>query len=117
MTPREWMLIVLAVAVLAVLLSFWREHHNAAVQFNVFDLVMENGRVSKIAVAFMLVLGVTTWMMVYLTIDGKMTEGYLGLYGAMWVSPLVMKVVFNKNDMSSSSSTTTVMQQTTETKP
>jgi hypothetical protein len=40
MTPREWMLVVLAVAALAVLVSFWRAHRSAIMRFNIFDLVM-----------------------------------------------------------------------------
>jgi hypothetical protein len=100
-TPRDWMLAILVLAVFSVLLSFWRAHHSALIQFSAFDLVMENGRVSKIAVAFMLVLGVTTWTIVYLTIRDKLTEGYFLAYGAMWVGPLVAKVVFNKTEMPS----------------
>lgn len=116
MTPREWMLVILAAAILSVLLSFWRAHRNALIQFSAFDLIMENGKVSKIALAFMMVLGVTTWIMIYLTIQGKMTEGYFGAYGVMWVGPLVAKVIFNKTEMPSSTSSTTMVQQTTEVK-
>jgi hypothetical protein len=108
------MLCILAAAVLLVAVSFWRAHRDALVQFNAFDLIMENGRVSRIAVAFMCVLGVTTWAFVYLTIKDKMTEGIFLAYGGMWVVPLVAKVVFNKNDMPGTTSTTTVTQQTTE---
>lgn len=116
MTPRCIMLAVLGLAALAVLLSIWRAHRDALLQFNAFDLIMENGRVSKIALAFMLVLGVTTWAFVYLTIQGKMTEGLFLAYGAMWVAPLVAKVVFNKTDMPGTTSSTTLVQQTTEVK-
>jgi hypothetical protein len=99
MTPREWMLVVLAVAALAVLVSFWREHHNSLAKFNVFDLVMENGRVSKISVSYMLVLGVSTWVIVNQEISGKLTEGIFGMWLAAWVSPLVARVVFGKTEM------------------
>ena len=102
---------VLAVTFLVVLLSFWRAHHNKSSIFNAFDLVMENGRVSKIAVSFMGVFGVTTWVIIDLQVSGKLTEGFFATYGAMWVAPLVAKVVFNKSEMPTGTtltSTTTV---------
>ncbi len=116
MTQHDIMLCVLGSCALVALLSFWRAHRDSMMQFNAFDLVMENGRVSRIAVAFMSVLGVTTWAFVYLTIRDKMTEGLFLAYGGMWVVPLVAKVVFNKNDMPGTTSSTTITQQTTEVK-
>lgn len=99
MTPREWMLVVLAVAALAVLVSVWHAHRSAIMRFNIFDLVMENGRVSKISVSYMLVLGVSTWVIVNQEISGKLTEGIFGMWLAAWVSPLVARVVFGKTEM------------------
>lgn len=116
MTPRAVMLGVLALATALLVLSFWRAHRDALAQFNAFDLITENGRVSKIALAFMVSFGVTTWAFAYLTIQGKMTEGLFLAYGGLWVAPLVAKVVFNKTDMPGTS-TSTVVVQTTETKP
>lgn len=117
MTPRQILLAVLAIAAFLVLVSMWRAHRDALSQFNAFDLLMENGRVSKIAVAYMLVLGVTTWVIVWLTVRDKLTEGYFTSYGALWVVPLVAKVVFNKDSMQATTSTTVVQQTTEVTKP
>lgn len=103
MIPINWMQVFLAIAVLAVAVSFWRAHKNPEFEFSAFDLIMENNRISRLAFAFMSVLGVTTWIMIDLQVNGKMTEGYLGLYGTMWVFPLVAKVVFNQATMPSSS--------------
>jgi len=118
MTPRDVMLAVLGIAAALLVISFWRAHRDALEQFNAFDLIMENGRVSKIALAFMVAFAVTTWVIVYLALRDKLTEGYLTSYGIMWVAPLVTKVVFNKTDMPSTTSSSTLIQQTTEvTKP
>ena len=106
MTTREIMLAVLACAGLALLVSFWRAHRNTLVQFNALDLIMESGKVSKIALAFMVAFSVTTWVFVYLTLRDKMTEGLFLAYGGMWVAPLVAKVVFNKPDMPGTTITT-----------
>lgn len=97
LTVRPSVLALLVVALL-ICVSLWRAHARADIDFNLLDLLMENGRVSKIAVAFMLVLGVSTWVIISLTISGRLTEGYFSAYGMMWVAPLVAKVVFNKTE-------------------
>lgn len=97
MNTQQWMLIALGAAALAIAVSVWKAHKNAAIQFDIFDLLMENGRVSKIAVAFMLVLLVSCWVIVSQQTQGKLTEGMFGLWLTAWVTPLVAKVVFNKN--------------------
>lgn len=60
--------------------------------FNLFDLIMENGRLSKISCLVMGAFTVHTWIMVRLTFDGKMTEGYLTIYGATWVAPMLARM-------------------------
>lgn len=118
MNTREIMLGVLGIAALLLLITFWRAHRDALKQFNAFDLITENGKISKIALAFMVAFGVTTWAFAYLTIQGKMTEGLFLAYGGMWVAPLVAKVIFNKNELPGTTSTTLMSQTTTEvTKP
>ncbi|HEX8610126.1 MAG TPA: hypothetical protein VF800_02465 [Telluria sp.] len=104
----DWMLVILAAAAALIALSIWRAHRASGISFNAFDLIMEDGKVSKIALAFMLVLAVTTWIVVDLTIKGKLTEGYFTMYGSMWVIPLVAKVVFNKSEAPTSAGTTTI---------
>ncbi len=103
----DLMQIILGIAALLVIVSFWRAHRKAGFDFDAFDLIMENGKVSKIALAFMVVLAVTTWVVVDLQIKGNLTEGYFTTYGAMWVIPLVAKVVFNKTEMPNVTGTTT----------
>lgn len=111
----DWMLIVLAGAALFVLCSFWRAHRKPGFDFNAFDLIMEKGRVSKIAFTFMAAFAVTTWILIDLQVKGKMTEGYLTTYGAMWVASLVAKVVFNKDDPSPGTTITTKLETTEKT--
>lgn len=110
----DWMLIVLAGALVFVVLSFWRAHNKPGFDFNAFDLVMENGKVSKIAFTFMAAFAVTTWILIDLQLKGKMTETYLMTYGGMWVASLVAKVVFNKNDAPELGTTITTKIESTE---
>lgn len=89
------MRLVDAVTLIIVLLlswSFYRLHRDPESKFNVFDLIMENGRVSRLAFAFMTLLGVSSWVVVRLVVENKMTEGYFGLYGTMWVAPIIARM-------------------------
>lgn len=96
----NWAILTLILVGVLVAYSFWKAHRDPSfVQFNIFDLIMHNGRLDKIAVIFMAVFVVTTWIMIDLQISGKMTEGYVTAYGVMWVTPLVAKVVFGANSM------------------
>ncbi len=95
MTPTL-MHIILGSGFILLAFSFWRAHQKSEFEFNAFDLVMNKGKVDKISFAFMLVLAVTTWVIIDLQVNGKLTEGYFTMYGGLWVTPLVAKVVFNK---------------------
>lgn len=112
----EAMHAVLAIGILLIIVSVWSAHKSHSVIFNVFDLLIENGHVSKIAVAFMLVLLVSTWVIVDLQIKDKLTEGMFGLWLTAWVTPLVAKVVFAKTEPGSTSTTTTMLTQETAAK-
>jgi len=94
----DWMGAVLVVMLLLILWSFYAAHRNPRVQINLFDLVIEGDRLSKIAVTFMVAFMFTTWLMIYLTLSGKMTEGYLVIYGGLWVTPLVARVLGTKHE-------------------
>ncbi|MES2349138.1 MAG: hypothetical protein V4641_16375 [Pseudomonadota bacterium] len=116
MNRVDWMLTILAASTVLGVVILWRRQRDAMVAFNLFDLIMEGGKVSKIAFSYMVVLAVTTWIVIYLTIRDKMTEGIFLAYGGLWVTPLVARMVSNKSDPPTNTSTTTstVVQQTTE---
>lgn len=82
----------LLIVALVVAWSFYRAHRNKDFVFNVFDLIMENEKVSKVSCLVMGAFVVHTWIMVRLTFDVKMTEGYLTIYGATWVAPLLARM-------------------------
>lgn len=84
--------LILALILLVILWSLYR-FHKGPKQFDLTDLLMENGRVSKIAVAFMLTLVVTTWMMAYMTLTKSITEGYFSIYVAAWIAPIVARII------------------------
>lgn len=86
----DWMLTILAVGVVVVFWSFWQAHRRPDFDFNALDLLMENGRVSRTAVLFMLAGLVSTWVIVNREINGTLTEGFFGLWLTAWVAPLVV---------------------------
>lgn len=82
---------------ISALILFWvvyRAHKNPNYQLDLFDLIIDSstGKISRIAVAFMVTLGVTSWVLVRLAIENKLTEGYFGAYGLMWVAPVITKL-------------------------
>lgn len=82
------------VLVLLVLWSLYRAHKdkNGLRNFSLFDLVTENGRVSRLATVYVGGTLLVSWVMVKLTLDGKMTEGYLGLYFTGVIAPIISKL-------------------------
>lgn len=86
-------------ALLAVLLALliWRAlsrmHRDRDVDFDLRDLLMENGRVSKGACVMMGAFAATTWQFVYFSLNGKMTEGYAAIYVAAWIAPVVARLI------------------------
>lgn len=84
--------IMAGLVLLIVIFSFWRMHRNPENQFNIFDLIMEGGRVSRIACVFIASFLVASWIIVRLTLDGKMTDAYLLWYGGVFVAPVVAKL-------------------------
>ena len=86
-----YLYIILAAFAFIVAVSLWR-FQKSDNHFDLLDLLMENGRVSRLAAAFSVTLVITSWIMLKLAIDGKLTEGYLGIYGTMWVTPIIAKM-------------------------
>ncbi len=97
----------LAIFVLGVIRSIYRLHRDPRVDFNLLDLLMENGRVSKISCIVMGSFAVTTWGFI---VDCLHRQGLdaviLGAYGALWVSPLLMKL-YNAGQADAVPTTTT----------
>ncbi len=91
----DWMQVFLGFGILVVLFSFWRAHRTPGFDFNAFDIIMENGKVSKLALVFMVSFAVTTWVIINQEITHRLTDGTLGLYLGAWVAPIVAKMFAN----------------------
>ena len=102
----DLMTTILGLMLVTIGFAAWRLHLNPENDFNVLDLLMENGRVSKAAVVMMGAFSLTSWMMVQLTLAGKMSEGYFGLYSAAWIAPVVIKLITQASATSNPKTTT-----------
>ena len=101
----------LLIVALVIAWSFYRAHRSKDGSFanvNLLDIIMENGRPSRIACAFMATLLVTSWVIVRLTIENKMTEGYFIGYGGMWVAPIIARMFGTPTQTATATSTTSV---------
>ncbi len=85
----DWMMVALAAGAVLAIYSFWSAHRRKDFAFNAFDLLMENGRVSRIAVLFMMTGLVSSWVIVHREISGTLTEGFFGLWLTAFVAPII----------------------------
>ena len=70
-----------------------RDRSNAS-KINLDDLLIgDDGKVSKGAAVMLGSFAVTSWMMVFLTLNDKVTEGYFASYLGVWVIPVVAKII------------------------
>lgn len=86
--------LLLALAVLAMLFALVRRSRSAHSALNLDDLLLgEDGKLSKAAAVMIGAFAMTTWLMVYLALQGKMTEGYLAIYVGAWIAPTVTRLI------------------------
>lgn len=93
MTDFNYSVGILAIAMIIILLSFWRAHRDPTISFNFYDFIYENGKPSKLSFVLMGAFLVTTWVILHLTLLNKMSEGYLTIYGGMWIAPILTRIL------------------------
>lgn len=88
------MLCVLAVLVVLLAVALINRHRNASSPLNLEDLLLgDDGRLSKAAAVLLGSFAMTTWVIVYLTVNDKLTEGYFIAYLGVWVAPTVTRLI------------------------
>jgi hypothetical protein len=91
---RHGMFAILAIALLLVMWALERRDRNTASKILLDDLLIgEDGKMSKAAAVMFGSFALTTWTIVYLTINDKLTETYFGAYLAAWVAPSVARII------------------------
>lgn len=91
---RHGMIVVLALAVLLIMWALERRSRSAKSRIDLDDLLLnEDGKMSKAAAVMFGSFALTTWVIVFLTLNGKLTEGYFAAYITAWVAPVVVKLI------------------------
>lgn len=87
-------LLVLLLACLLLARAIHKRDKCADSKLSLDDLLLgDDGKMSKAAAVMFGAFGLTTWMMVVLTLRDKMSEGYFGLYSAAWITPTVAALI------------------------
>lgn len=110
------LLLALALAICLIMLILERRSKNTTSGIQLDDLVLgDDGRVSKAA----FVLGgsflVTSWVVVFQTVNGTLSDLTFGAYVAAWVAPTVTRLI--KGTPPPASSETTMTQRIVATTP
>lgn len=87
--------------------SVYRANRTAGNNFDLLDMLRENGKVSKVACVFMGSWAALTYVFIGMYIAGKMTEGLFGLFGGITITPLIAKM-FAPAPAPSTTTTTTL---------
>lgn len=88
------MVLVLAVLAIVIVRSLIARDRNAHSKLNLEDMLLdEHGKLSSIRVVMLGSFGLTSWIMVYLTLTKGLTEGYFTAYMGVWVIPIVARVI------------------------
>jgi hypothetical protein len=104
---RHVMYAVLFCATLVILWTLERRSRSNASAFRFDDLLTEDGKTSKAACVMFGAFALSTWILIFLTINEKITEGYFGAYLAAWVGPAVAKIIKGPDAVSTSTVTAT----------
>jgi hypothetical protein len=88
------MVCALAIVILIILWSLERRNKNHGSKINLDDLLLgDDGKASKAAFVMHGSFVVTTWVIVYETLNKALTDFTFGLYCASWVAPAVTKLI------------------------
>lgn len=80
-------IVFLTVMSFLVVLVVWSWHRDKSIDFHLQQVLVDSvtGKISIEKVGFMTALAISTWGFVALTIQGKMSEWYAGLYMSAFV--------------------------------
>jgi hypothetical protein len=85
---------LLGAIVLLVCWGLYRRNRSPVSRFAIDDLMLgDDGKASKSAAVMFGSFFLTSWAIVYLTITGRITEGYFCAYLAAWVAPTVTRLI------------------------
>lgn len=91
------MIAALILVIIAIIFVLIKRDRSTTSLINLEDLLIgDDGKLSKAAAVMMGAFAMTTWLMVYLALNSKMTEGYLAIYVGAWIAPTVTRLIVAK---------------------
>ena len=84
--------VVFLLAVLLVLVTLWVWHRSKDSDVDLSDLLMENGKLSRLAFTWLGSFMVMSFGFVYAVLLGTLSDIYAALYAATWAVPIVTKM-------------------------
>jgi hypothetical protein len=88
---------LLCLTILIVIWSVLRRSKLIESRIDLDDLLLgDDGKLSKAAAVLLGSFILTSWIMIYLTLTGKMTEGYFTSFSGIWIIPTVTKLIVNR---------------------
>ena len=97
MIDRELMMVgALCIGVVVIAFTLWKVNRDKNIDFSLLDLLMENGKVSKISCIVLGSFAATTWAFIYDCLQRKGVDATtMGAYGALWILPLMARFMGN----------------------
>lgn len=91
-------LIALLLVALLILRSLLVKSRDDDDPINLDDLLLERGpdgtkQISKIAAVMFAAFVVTSWVLIYQTLNGTLSDALYGAYLAAWVAPMVTAII------------------------
>lgn len=99
LTKDNIVALVFAFAAIVALLALWWWHHSDKTDVDLTDLLMENGRLSKMAITWLGSFAVMTFGFVYLLMTKALTDTYALLYAGTWAAPIITKLFAVKPEL------------------
>lgn len=116
--PKLIMLAVLALSIAFAWRTLLRSTKDVRSNINVEDYLLgDDGKVSRAAAFAIGSFFLTTWMLIYMTINGTITEGYYNGFLLAWVAPTLAKILRGPNDPIPPSNSTSVVVTSTSVTP
>lgn len=93
-TEKYLMLAALLVALVLIVRTLRHWNDAPGSKISIEDLLVgDDGRISKAAAVMMGAFAVTTWVIVYVTLTGKLTDILFGAYLTAWVVPTTTALI------------------------
>ena len=92
MERSDLIAVIFLLAALLVIVTLWVWHRSKESDVDLSDLLMENGRLSRLAFTWLGSFMVMSFGFIYAVLLGKLSDIYAALYAATWAVPIVTKM-------------------------